>query len=296
MSQPAGQVSRQLTSQINAADLTYFVEIARTENLSRAAERLGVTQPSLSLAIKRLESSVGTPLLVRKRQGVSLTDAGRVLLQESESFIRTWANIVSRVQSSQNEVQGIVRLGCHPAVALYSLPLFLKKFLEENDGVEVRLVHDLSRKIAEGVISQQIDLGLVINPVAHPDLIVRKLATDRVTFWRSKNHRKTHGKTLIADPDLVQTQTLLRKAAKWTGGDLRVLPTSQLDVARELCALGVGIAILPERVARHGDSSLEPIDSAPVFLDELALVYRVERKKQKLVSVFAQAIADGFRA
>jgi LysR family transcriptional regulator, cell division regulator len=283
-------------SQINSADLAYFAEIAKTENLSRAAERLGVTQPSLSLAIKRLESSVGTPLVVRKRQGVSLTDAGRVLLQESENFLRTWENIVSRVQSSQNEVQGIVRLGCHPAVALYSLPLFLKKFLDENQGVEVRLVHDLSRKIAEGVVSQQIDVGLVINPIGHPDLIIKKLATDRVTFWRSKHHRKTHGRTLIADPDLVQTQALLRKAAKLFDGELRLLPTSQLDVARELCSLGVGIAILPERVARLGDGTLEPIDSAPVFMDELAVVYRVERKKQKLVSAFAQAIAVGFQS
>lgn len=283
-------------SQINSADLTYFSEIARTLNLSRAAERLGVTQPSLSLAIKRLESSVGTPLLIRKRQGVSLTDAGKVLLQESENFLRTWENIISRVQSSQNEVQGVIRLGAHPAVALYSLPLFLKSFLDRHPEVEVRLVHDLSRKIAEGVISQQIDIGLVINPVAHPDLVIRKLANDRVTFWRSKNHRKTHGQRLIADLDLVQTQSLLRKAAKWIGPEMRILPTSQLDIARELCALGIGIAILPERVARHGDSTLEPIEGAPVFMDELAVVYRVERKKQKLVSVFAQSIAEGFRA
>jgi LysR family transcriptional regulator, cell division regulator len=225
-------------SQINSADLTYFSEIARTLNLSRAAERLGVTQPSLSLAIKRLESSVGTPLLIRKRQGVSLTDAGKVLLQESENFLRTWENIISRVQSSQNEVQGVIRLGAHPAVALYSLPLFLKSFLDRHPEVEVRLVHDLSRKIAEGVISQQIDIGLVINPVAHPDLVIRKLANDRVTFWRSKNHRKTHGQRLIADLDLVQTQSLLRKAAKWIGPEMRILPTSQLDIARELCALG----------------------------------------------------------
>jgi LysR family transcriptional regulator, cell division regulator len=283
-------------SSINSADLAYFTEIARTQNLSRAAERLGVTQPSLSLAIKRLESAVGTPLLLRKRQGVSLTDAGRVLLTESENFLRSWENIVSRVQSSQNQVQGIVRLGCHPAVAMYSLPLFMKKFIDDFPEVEVRLVHDLSRKIAEGVISQQIDVGLVINPVAHPDLIVRKLATDRVTFWRSKNFRKTHGRNLIGDPDLVQTQALLRKGSKTVGSELRLLPTSNLEIARELCALGIGIAILPERVARYGDSTLEAIDNAPVFMDELALVYRVERKKQKLVSEFAQAIADGFRA
>lgn len=283
-------------SSISSSDLSYFTEIARTQNLSRAAERLGVTQPSLSLAIKRLESALGTPLLVRKRQGVSLTDAGRVLLHESESFLRSWENIVSRVQSSQNEVQGVIRLGAHPAVAIYSLPLFLKSFLDEHPAVDVRLLHDLSRKIAEGVISQQIDMGLVINPVAHPDLVVRKLATDRVTFWRSKSFRKTHSNRLIADPDLVQTQSLLRKASKWLDGEIRLLPTGQLDVARELCALGIGIAILPERVARHGGSDLEPIEGAPVFMDELALVYRVERKKQKLVSVFGQAIVDGFRA
>lgn len=159
----------------------------------------------------------------------------------------------------------------------------------------MRLVHDLSRKIAEGVISQQIDIGLVINPVAHPDLIIRKLASDRVTYWRSKAHRKTSSRVLIADPDLVQTQSLLRKAKSF-GEGMRLLPTSQLEVARELCELGLGWAILPERVAKHGRATLEPVEEAPVFYDELAVVYRVERKKQKLVTTLAQAIAEGFRA
>ena len=59
----------------SAAELEYFLEVSSTLNLSRASERLGISQPSLSLAIKRLEQSVGTELFIRHKHGVTLTQA-----------------------------------------------------------------------------------------------------------------------------------------------------------------------------------------------------------------------------
>ncbi len=58
-------------------DLKYFMEVAQTQNVSRAAERLGISQPSLSLAIRRMEQSVGAPLLIRSKRGVTMTQAGK---------------------------------------------------------------------------------------------------------------------------------------------------------------------------------------------------------------------------
>ena len=68
-------------------EILYFNEIAKTSNLSRAAERLGVTQPTLSLALKRLEDTIGMPLMIRSKTGVQLTRAGQKLLTKSLTIL-----------------------------------------------------------------------------------------------------------------------------------------------------------------------------------------------------------------
>lgn len=74
-------------------DLEYFTEIAATKNISRAAERLGISQPTLSMAIQRLETNIGAKLLIRSKTGVQLTRAGKRLAVNSRSLIRQWHDL-----------------------------------------------------------------------------------------------------------------------------------------------------------------------------------------------------------
>ena len=87
----------------SSTDLTYFAEIAKTGNLSQAATRLGVSQPSLSLAMQRLEHCLGAPLLVRSRLGVKLTKAGEQLLADTLRLLEDWENLARSASSSMIE-------------------------------------------------------------------------------------------------------------------------------------------------------------------------------------------------
>src|SRR3990167_1169865 len=100
------------------SDLSYFIEVANMSNLSRASEALGISQPSLTLAMQRLEQTVGAPLLVRHKRGVTLTKAGEQLLAHARDLMQRWENIKSEALASMHEVQGAISLGCHPTVAL----------------------------------------------------------------------------------------------------------------------------------------------------------------------------------
>ena len=131
----------------NPSDLHYFIEVSSRENLSRAAERLGISQPSLSLAMQRLEDSVGTKLLNRSKKGVQLTKAGKSLLVHSRELLQKWEEVRSGALASEQLVQGTYRLGCHSSVAQYTLPLFLKNLLVKYPQLDIQLKHDLSRKI-----------------------------------------------------------------------------------------------------------------------------------------------------
>ena len=108
-------------------ELIYFIELSNTLNFSRASERIGISQPSLSAAVKRLEDSIGTDLFIRSKNGVTLTQAGKRFLIHAQQLLHLWDTAKSETLASHHEVQGSILLGCHSFVALYLLPKFLPK-------------------------------------------------------------------------------------------------------------------------------------------------------------------------
>jgi DNA-binding transcriptional LysR family regulator len=286
----------------SSADLSYFIEVVSALNLSRAAERLGMSQPSLTLAIQRLEQSIGTPLLVRSKKGVTLTQAGKQLAVRARDLLQQWDTVKNYALASTHEIQGNYTVGCHVSVALYSLAHALADLLEEHPHLEVKLAHDLSRKITERVIRMEIEVGIVVNPVKHPDLVIRKLCSDEVTFWVGKGNRKIQNfregnAVLICDPDLLQTQDLLKKLKKSGIRYGRILTSSSLEVITELTASGAGIGVIPSRVAAYvAGKGLRRIPKAPSFRDEICLLYRVENRGVKSVQAIADRIALTFQS
>src|SRR5690606_198017 len=105
-------------------------------NLSRAAERLGITQPTLSLAIQRLETALGSEVFLRSRSGVQLTPSGKRLLQQATQLLHAWEKLRQQAQRDENEVRGRYTLGCHPSVGLYALPSFISHFLSQYPELE----------------------------------------------------------------------------------------------------------------------------------------------------------------
>lgn len=283
----------------SSSDLHYFIEVAQSLNLSRAAERLGLSQPSLSLSIQRLERDVGAQLLIRSKKGVTLTPAGKVFQRHARELVQQWEKVRDKTVASETQVRGSLKLGCHPSVACYSLPGFLPQLLSEHVDLEFHLAHDLSRKITERVISLEVDIGIVVNPVRHPDLVIQKLSEDEVTYWMAEKagvltHLGSDHKVLICDPELLQTQALMKSKKQEFREFRRVITSSNLEVVMSLTAAGTGIGILPGRVAAL-DGRLKKVAGAPVFKDQICLIYRVENRGNLVIKEVAKAVEKVFR-
>lgn len=281
-------------------DLIYFIEISNTLNLSHTAKRIGISQPSLTLAIKRLEQAIGTELFIRSKNGVSLTKAGNRLLSHAKQLLQLWDSVKSESLASHYEIQGNFTLGVHPSVALYTLSSFLPKLLMDYPKLEIQLKHDLSRKILEGVINLSIDIGLIVNPIKHPDLIIQKLYDDKVTFWyaaeKKVNQQINSGEAvLIFDPDLIQAQWLLKRIHRQGIKYKRVLTGNSLEVIANLTANGSGIGIIPTCVALSAyPNKLTPVPKMPYYHDEICLVYRHENRNIKAVQAITSSIKECF--
>lgn len=282
----------------SANELRYFLEVAGTLNFSRAAERLGVTQPALSQAIQRLERGFGSPLFVRTRTGVQLTRTGQKLFARGRKLLGEWEDLMQDTARDELEIRGVYTLGCHPSVGLYTLSEVLPDLLEAHPDLAFQLSHDLSRRITERVIAFQLDFGIVINPVRHPGLVIRKLGTDTVGFWTRRDpsplQKDLTKATLLCDPDLSQTQDLLRRTARQGFEFHRQVSSSNLEVIASLIAGGAGIGILPGRVAtRIKEYGLVPVDEKlPTYADTICLVYRADHHPTQAAKLLARSIAS----
>src|SRR4051812_24182010 len=128
------------------SELHYFIEVSNTLNVSRAAERLGISQPTLSLAIQRLEHAFGAPLLLRSKSGVRMTQAGTKLVAQARHLLDEWERLRQDAMKDESEIRGRYVLGCYASVALYTLPSIIAKMLLLHPSLELKLMHDLSRK------------------------------------------------------------------------------------------------------------------------------------------------------
>ena len=282
----------------NFYDLKYFLEVSQTLNISRAAERLGVTQPSLSTALKRLEDILGVQLLIRSKTGVHLTPEGKAFGLKAGELLKSWEDLTSSLHKTSVEPHGRFLVGAHTSVALYATPHFLPALLDRYPKLEIKFVHDLSRKLLEKVISFEIDAALVINPVRHPDLVLTELGTDEVTYYVSPKCTAERKKILICDLDLNQSQEVLKKSAKQGFQFERILESSSLEWICDACVQGLGVSLLPGRVAmRDATRKLTLLSSkAPVYKDILYLAYRADHLKSPASKKVIAEITSGMRA
>jgi DNA-binding transcriptional LysR family regulator len=207
-----------------------------------------------------------------------LTNAGKRLAEHATELIQKWDDVLLSAQNEVQKVSGSIRLGCHTAVAQYTLPFFFAEFMHKYPEINFQLSHGLSRHMAEDVISEKIDAAFVINPVSHPDLIIKEISKDRVTLWKTKDCQNDD--VLILDPSMLQAQDVNRKMQKKNILFSRVIESSSLEVISQLVVSGVGVGILPERVIKaFGDGHVHALKNAPEFHDRMCLIFKSEFRK-----------------
>ncbi|MGZ3775045.1 MAG: LysR family transcriptional regulator [Pseudobdellovibrionaceae bacterium] len=256
------------------SEIEYFIEVYQTRHVSKAAIRLGVSQPTLTISLQRLEEKLGVKLFHRTKQGVVATEQGTLFYKKAHSLIDSWNDLHHDLGQSITALQGHFKIGCHQSVGAYTLPRLLQNLQKHAPGIEIELIHDFSRKITERVVSYDIDLGFVVNPVRHPDLVLKKMGEDRVLFWRAKD-TESPPKRIFADVNLAQIQDVLGKTHSKEFKNWKLIHSSSLELIRTLTLTGQGVGILPERVAKADGAELVPYDSKlPVFEDKIFVAYR----------------------
>jgi DNA-binding transcriptional LysR family regulator len=252
-------------------DVKYFITVSESLNMTRASEIIGISQPALSYAVKRLETEIGGPLFIRLKNGIQLTKLGEEFKKRSRRLLYEWEQAQNLANPESGLYQGSYSFAVHPSVALYTLERFMPKLQAAFPVLDFNFIHGLSREMAEKVIHWEADFGIVVNPIKHPDLVIYKLCHDEVSIFYAKNAQDK----LIYDQNLAQSQYILEKLGKKTDFN-GALISANLEVVAKLTSLGLGYGLLPTRVALQYPH-LKKLKDAPLFKDEICLIYRPEK-------------------
>ena len=162
--------------------LRYFVVVAEEQNVTRAAERLHVSQPPLSRQIHDLEEELGVELFRRTAKSLALTEAGKIFLREARAVLLRADQAVETVRVAGKNCQGHIRLGYAPSLTARFLPEALRSFGIAWPGVKFSL-HDLSSaECMQRLVAGKLDLALTVEPSGRskPGLGFEKLGTTSI--------------------------------------------------------------------------------------------------------------------
>src|SRR5260370_637554 len=172
---------------VDLGELQVFLMVAKEGSFSRAAERLYRTQPAISLAIRKLEDSLGQPLFIRGARPVRLTDAGTLLKDYAERLI----NLRDEVKKGLSELEGLKRgelsLGVNES-SIHALLPALAKFREKHSGVQVRVHRLFSRDIPHEVLNYRLDLGAISFVPRDAQLQATEILKDELTLVVNPKH------------------------------------------------------------------------------------------------------------
>lgn len=175
---------------IQTRQLLYFVEASRSGSLLKAAQRLDVTQPAITSAIHKLESTLGAKLLDRSRQGVALTAYGRVFIQHAVKVLSELNVGLARVQATRNAEFGHVNVGVLPITASPLLPLALASFKRTHPRVVVTVVPSHNDNLLPALRLGELDfvLGYAGTSEQMAELDHRVLFNERLVLVVRKGH------------------------------------------------------------------------------------------------------------
>jgi LysR family hydrogen peroxide-inducible transcriptional activator len=290
-------------------ELKYVLAVARERHFGRAAAACFVSQPTLSVAVKKLEEELGVMLFERGGGGeITVTPAGERVAEEAARIFELVDGIKDLAASARDELDGPLRLGGIYTIAPYLLPELIPEMHRRAPGMPLVLEENYTRVLTDKLRKGELDAMIIATPVEEPGLLSLPLYDEPFLValpaehpWRKKKQVSSadlESETLLLlgsghcfRDQVLQACPALNRSAS---GLAKTLESSSLETIRHMVASGVGLTVLPCTATRLHNASdtllaLRPF-KPPMPSRQVAIAWRKNFPRPKAIEVLRQAV------
>ena len=243
--------------------LEMFVAVMETGNLRRAAERVFRTAPAVSIALRKLEEEMGTPLFDRSERGkYRLTASGKLLYSCATRILAMRSEVTASIRDLAKDRRGNLRLGTHESLSLYLLPSLMHTFNEAHPGVKTEVVCSNSERLLEALANGTIELALLGDAPDEPQLERHFIMRDELVLITSPGHRlaglnQVHVRDLAGEFLIVQgTKSMLRERIVQAFHESETpfnvsVENIAIEAIKRMVAEGLGVGFVPLMCVRE---------------------------------------------
>lgn len=287
---------------MNLDELRWFVVLAETEHVTEAATLLGISQPTLSRALGRLEEQVGAPLFDRTHRRLTLNAYGRIVLEHARRATADLDAAVARIAALRDPDTGTVRLAFLHSVASWYVPELLRRFRDDAPGVQFALHQGAAHDISEYLWHSRADLAITSPRPAGPGFGWHELYVERLCLAVPREHRLAGrgalGLSEIADEPLVALPPGfgLRQLSDELWAEVGISPriifeAMEIPAMEGLVAAGFGVAVVPEPRPGRGEPMCEYVElSHPDAQRRIGLAWVKDRDLPPAADRFADFV------
>ena len=243
--------------------LKYLVAVAQHLSFTKAAESCFVSQSTLSTGLKELEQTMGTQLIERDRQNVSVTPVGEEVVARAVKLLAGAEDLLEFTQNTGHAMTGTIKLGVIPTIAPFLLPQVLPKIRDEYHDLKITLREDLTANLLQRVLDHQLDFALIALPYPTEGLLVKELYGDE--FWLTAFPDEPALKApevkvpaalaerllLLEEGHCLREHSLRACRQKEAASAYGIEATSLLTLV-QMVEAGLGVALLPEMAIKSG--------------------------------------------
>ena len=289
--------------------LASFLEVAKQQSFSRAAEKLFRTQPAISAQVRLIEQECGEKLFDRSGKKVLLTPAGEILSRYAQKMMGLHKEVLEAIAELNQTPRGKLYIGANEATCLYVLPKTFAKFKQLYPLVQISIYRNFSHKIVQKVQENAVDLGIVTLPQTANNMEVIPVFRDEVQVVVPKNHILAKNRSVTVEevahhplilPKTGHTRVTIDRLLRAYRDHIQIsMELASVETIKKFVGAGLGISLISRTYAQAevaaGVLKLIPLDGQKIHR-ELGLIYRRDRYLSLPAKVFIEVVRESTKA
>ena len=294
---------------VTLTQLEYIVAVDTYRHFGKAAENCFITQPTLSMQIKKLEEDLEIIIFDRSKQPLIPTDVGARIIEQARIVLKESEEITNIVKEHKNQVSGMLRIGIIPTLAPYLLPIFIGNYKKKYPNIFIKVTEATTENIEELLSKDLIDVGILVTPLNQEKIIEKPIFYEEMLIYANKGH-VLHSKKEIFVKDIATPEIWLLSdghcfrdqvinLCSYVGTEDSGLPfhfeAGSLETLMNIVDREGGITLIPELAeATMGEKRKSNVrrftNMTP--LREVSLVYSRHFAKHKLINLLWREIKE----